>query len=79
MQMLLFHGKIYTGRAHLDTFEEKQLEKQGLWMDSWISSKDKVTQTDNLYILTVAGKHIHMSQQYFLLPASRIFSLYSDL
>lgn len=30
MQMLLFHGKIYAGRTHLDTFEEKQLEKQGV-------------------------------------------------
>lgn len=55
--------KIYADRAHLETFEEKQLEKQGLWMNSWISSRDKVTQTDNLYIPTVAGKCIHMSQQ----------------
>lgn len=71
-------GKIYADGAHLDTFEEKQLEKQGLWMNSWISSKDKVTQTDNLYIPAVTGKHIHMSQQYFLLPALHIFSLYSN-
>lgn len=59
--MLLFYGKIYADRTHLDTFEEKQLEKQGLWMNSWIPSRDKVTQTDNLHNPTVAEKCIHMS------------------
>lgn len=59
MQMLLSYGKFY---ADLANFKEKQLEKQDWWI-SWNHSREKMTQTDNLQVPELSGKHTHWSQE----------------